>query len=45
MAIYGIGVTPLIKMLINIVVTSTESQIGVLAYADDFLAAGKPDDL
>ena len=36
MAIYGIGVTPLISMLIDIVVTSTESQVGVLAYADDF---------
>ena len=45
MAIYGIGVTPLINMLIDIVITSTESHVGVLAYADDFSAAGKLDDL
>ena len=45
MAIYGIGVIPLINMLIDIVVTSTESQVSVLAYADDFSAAGKLDDL
>ena len=45
MAIYGIGVTPLISMLIDIAATSTESQVGVLAYADDFLAAEKLDDL
>ena len=45
MAIYGIGVTPLINMLIDIVVTSTDSQVSVLAYADDFSAAGKLDDL
>ena len=32
-------------MLIDIVVTSTELQVGVLAYADDFSAAGKLDDL
>ena len=45
MAICGIGVTPLIKMLINTAVTSTESQVRVLAYADDFSAAGKLEDL
>ena len=45
MAIYGIGVTPLINMLIDIVVTSKDSQVSVLAYADDFSAAGKLDDL
>ena len=45
MAIYGIGVTPLINILIDIVVTSTKSQVRVLAYADDFSAAGKLDDL
>ena len=45
MAIYGVGVTPLMNMLIDIVVTSTESQVRVLAYADDFSAAGKLDDL
>ena len=42
MASYGIGVTLLINMLIDVVVTSTESQVVVLAYADDFSAAGKP---
>ena len=36
MAVYGIGVTPLINMLIDIVVNSTESQVRVLAYADHF---------
>ena len=45
MAICGVGVTPLMNMLIDIVVTSTESQVRVLAYADDFSAAGKLDDL
>ena len=45
MAIYGIGVTPLINMLIDIVVTSTESQVSVLASANDFSAAGKLADL
>ena len=45
MAVYGIGVIPLINMLIDIVVTSTESQVGMLVYADDLLAAGKFDDL
>ena len=32
-------------MLNDIVITSTESQVGVLAYVDDFSAAGKLDDL
>ena len=41
MAIYGIGVIPLIKMLIDIVVTSTESPVEVLAYVYDFSAARK----
>ena len=45
MAIYGIGVTPLINMLIDIVVTSAESQVRVLAYTDDFSAPGKLDDI
>ena len=44
-AIYGIGVTLLIYMLINIVVTSTESQIGVLAYANNFSEPGKLENL
>ena len=45
MAIYGIRVTLLINMLINIVITTTESQVGVLAYADDFSLVGKREDL
>ena len=45
MAIYGIGVTPLTNILVDIVVTSTKSQVRVLAYADDFSAAGKLDNL
>ena len=45
MAIYGIGVTPIINTLIDIVVTSTESQVRVLAYAEDVSAAGKLDNL
>ena len=39
MVIYGNRATPLINMLIKIVVTSTESQVGLLAYADEFSAA------
>ena len=45
MAIHGIGVTPLINMLIDIVVTSRESQVGVLEYGDAFSVAGKLDNL
>ena len=45
MTIYGIGVTPLINIFINIVVTFTESQVWAVTYSDDFLAAGKLDDL
>ena len=41
MAINDIGVTPWINMLIDIVITSTESQVGMLAYANYFSAAGK----
>ena len=41
MAIYGIGVTLLINMLVDIIVNSTESQGRVLVYADDFSAAAK----
>ena len=44
-AIYGIRVTPLINILINIVITSPESQDGVLAGADNFSAARKLYDL
>ena len=45
LAIYSIGVTPLINMLIGVVVTSTENQVEVFAYAEDFSAVGKLHDL
>ena len=45
MAISGIGITPLINMLNGIVISSTEIHVGVLAYVDDFSAAGKLDNL
>ena len=45
MGIYGIRVTPLVNILINIVVTFPESQVGALADADDFSAAKKLYDL
>ena len=45
MGIYGIRVTPLVNILINIVVTFPESQVGALADADDFSAARKLYDL
>ena len=35
----------MINMLIDIIITSTQSQVGVLAYVDDFSATGKRDDL
>ena len=41
MAIYGIGVTPLINMLIDILANYYSTCVNVLAYADDFSAAGK----
>ena len=40
MAIYGIEVTPLINMLIEILSNECSSNIDVIAYADDFSAAG-----
>ena len=45
MEVYGIGVTPFINMLINLVIPSKENQVGVLAYANDISAAEKLDDL
>ena len=44
-AIYGIGVTLMINILIDIAVASAEIQVGVLAYANNFLAAGTFGDL
>ena len=44
-AIYGIGVTLMINILIDIAVASAESQVGVLAYANNFSAAGTFGDL
>ena len=44
-AICGTGVTLMINILIDIAVASAESQVGVLAYANNFLAAGTLGDL
>ena len=45
MTIYSIRVKLLINIIIDEAITSTESQVRVLAYADDFSAAGKFDNL
>ena len=45
MAIYGIGVTPLINMLIDILSTEYSANVNIIAYADDFSAAGNLKDL
>ena len=39
MSIYGIGVTPLINMLIDILSNEYSANGNVMAYADDFSAA------
>ena len=44
MIIFDIGVAPLISMLMDLVITSAEDLVGLLAYANDF-SAGKLDDL
>ena len=44
-AIYGIGVTPLINMLIDIPSNEYSANVNVMAYADDFSAAGNLRDL
>ena len=44
-AICGTGVTLMINILIDIAVASAESQVGVLAYANNFSAAGTLGDL
>ena len=45
MAIYRIEVTPLIKMLIDILSNEYGANVNVVAYADDFSAAGNLQDL
>ena len=45
MAIYGIGVTPLINMLIDIPSNEYSTNVNVMAHADDFSAAGNLKDL
>ena len=40
MAIYGIGFTPLINMLINVLPNEHSVNVNVMAYTDDFAAAG-----
>ena len=45
MAIYGIGVTPLINMLIDILSNKHSTNVNVMAYADDFSTSGNLRDL
>ena len=45
MIIYGIGVTPLINMLIEVLINEYKVTVNVLAYADDFSVAGRIQDL
>ena len=45
MAIYGIGVTPLNNMLIEILSNECSADVNVMAYTDDFSAAGNLKDL
>ena len=45
MAICGIGVTPLISMLIDILSNEYSVNVNVMGYADDFSAAGNLQDL
>ena len=45
MAIFGIGVTPLINMLIDILSNEYSANANVKAYADDFSAARNLQDL
>ena len=45
MAIYGIGITPLINMLIDILSNEYSANVNVMAYADDFSAAENLQDL
>ena len=44
-AIYGVGVTPLIIMLISILSNEYSPNVNGMAYADDFPAAGNLQDL
>ena len=44
-AIYGVGVTPLIIMLIRILSNEYSANVNVIAYADDFPAVGNLQDL
>ena len=44
-AIYGLRVTPLINMLIDILSNEYSANVNVMAYADDFSAAGNLKDL
>ena len=45
MAIYGTGVVPLQNMLIDIIINNFKVQIHFLAYADDFSAEGRLEDI
>ena len=45
MAVYSVGVTPLISMLIDIPSNEYSANVHAMAYADDFSAAGNLQDL
>ena len=45
MAIYGIGVTALTNILIAILSNEYTTNVNIMAYADDFSAAGNLQDL
>ena len=45
MAIYGTGVLPLLNMLIDILINNYKAQVHFLAYADDFSAEGRLEDI
>ena len=45
MSVYDIGVTPLINMLIDLLSNEYSANVNVMAYADDFSAAGNLQDL
>ena len=40
MVIYGIGVTPVINMLIDVLSNKYSANVNAMAYADDFSTAG-----
>ena len=45
MEIYGTGVLPPLNMLIDILINNYKAQVHFLAYADDFSAEGRLEDI